>query len=169
MRRGVWAAWAAVVCLWLAGCAATGPKGSEISSLNPLPPGSGRIVFLRSDSIVGAAIQPDIRLDDKVVGQSRPGGFFYVDVAPGKHVAAASTETTSRLEVDVAPGQTQYVRSAIGVGLFVGRAVLTLETPATARAELPDLRYTGSAPVRVGGSWLAAEAPAAAASAIRGT
>jgi hypothetical protein len=161
MLRGAWVAALAAVLLWLTGCAATGPKGSEIaSSLGAVPQGYGRVVFFRSSSIVGAAVQPEIRLDGQVVGQSKPGGFFYVDASPGKHSASASTETTSALEIHVVSGQTHYVRSAIGMGLLVGRVVLTVEGQVTARAELPELSYTGVAPVRIGAAGAAA-APAA--------
>jgi len=48
MLRRAWLAAATVVMLCLAGCAATGPKGSEIASLSSLAPGLGRAVFFRS-------------------------------------------------------------------------------------------------------------------------
>lgn len=151
LRRSWMAALGAAVVLLLQGCAATGPKGSEMATtLSSVPPGYGRIVFFRSGSFVGGGVQPDIRVDGQVVGQSKPGGFFYADVAPGKHVASASTETTANLEIQVVAGQTHYVRSAIGMGLLVGRVVLTIEGQVTARGELPTLSYTGGSAVRIG-------------------
>ncbi len=142
---------AVLFVLWLQGCAATGPKGAEMASaLGSVPPGFGRIVFYRSDSIVGAAVQPEIRLDGQVVGQSKPGGFFYVDAAPGKHTASASTEAASSVDVQVVAGQTHYVRSAIGMGLLVGRVVLSVEGMFTARGELSNLSYTGATVPRIG-------------------
>lgn len=157
------AALAAMVLLWLLqGCAATGPKGSEIgAALANVPAGVGRIVFFRSSSMMGAALQPDIRLDGQVVGQSKPGGFFYVDAAPGRHLATAATEATSSLELNVVAGQTQYVRSAIGFGLMVGRVTLTTEGQLVAQGELPGLSYTGSVPVRVGAAVAGPVGPAA--------
>jgi starvation-inducible outer membrane lipoprotein len=60
----------------LAGCA-TGPKFAETSSSMPaVKAGDGRIFFYRSSSMMGAAIQPDVRLNGEVVGPSKPGGFF---------------------------------------------------------------------------------------------
>jgi hypothetical protein len=142
---------AVLVMLVVQGCAATGPKAFEMSgALNVIPPGYGRIVFFRANSVVGAAIQPDIRVDGQVVGQSRPGGFFYVDASPGRHVASSGTENTSSADVQVVAGQTHYVRSAIGMGLLVGRVTLTLEGRMTAQPELAELSYTGTAPVRLG-------------------
>jgi hypothetical protein len=75
----------AAIAAVLGGCAASGAKFQEMAGSMPsLKPGEGRIFFLRSSSIVGAAIQPEIRLNGQVVGQSKPGGFFYVDRAAGK-------------------------------------------------------------------------------------
>jgi hypothetical protein len=163
MRRGIWAAMVTLAWLWLSGCAATGPKASEMTtSLNTVPAGYGRIVFFRSGSMMGAAIQPDIRLDGQVVGQSKPGGFFYVDASPGRHVAAVSTEATSSVEVQVVSGQTHYVRSAMGFGLVVGRVLLSVEGMITAKGELSSLSYTGTNAPRIGSNsdGTAATAPA---------
>ena len=61
---------------FLAGCA-SGPTYSEVSSkILPIPAAEGRIYFFRSSSMLGAAVQPDVRLDGEVVGTSKPGGFF---------------------------------------------------------------------------------------------
>lgn len=151
MLRRLLTAAAVLLVLWLQGCAATGPKGAEmVSTLGSIPQGYGRIVFYRSSSIVGAAVQPEIRLDGQVVGQSKPGGFFYVDAAPGKHTASASTEVASNVDIQVVAGQTHYVRSAIGLGLLVGRVVLSVEGMITAKGELSSLSYTGTSVPRIG-------------------
>jgi hypothetical protein len=53
-----------VAVLLLQGCAATGPKSTEMTAaLNAVPGGYGRIVFYRVNSVMGAAVQPEIRLD----------------------------------------------------------------------------------------------------------
>ncbi len=131
--------------LLMAGCA-SGVKHAEMASSIPtLKQGEGRIYFLRSASMVGAAVQPDIRLNNQVVGESKPGGFFFVDRPAGKYVAAASTETEKTLSLALDSGETKYVRSSPSFGLMVGRVVLELETPEKAKAELPSLSYTGDA------------------------
>lgn len=127
----------------LAGCA-TGPKYTEVSrSIQPLKPQEGRIFFFRSDSMLGAALQPEIRLNGVVVGSSRPGGFFYVDRPAGNYVAAASTETEKTLSFTLAAGETRYVRSSPSLGLIVGRINLDLEDPAKAQTEIETLSFTG--------------------------
>lgn len=145
-RTRLWAfVWAGVAAGVLSGCAATGVSYVSVSSTLPtLKADSGRVFFYRSDSMLGAAIQPDIRLDHQVVGKSQPGGFFYVDTHPGRHLATSQTEVEARLEFDVGAGQTVYVASSIGFGLLAGRVQLNLQPEAMAKAELSALRYTGS-------------------------
>jgi len=93
---------------------------------------------------VGAAIQPDIRLNGQVIGASKPGGFFFVDRPAGNYVASASTETEKTVSFTLQPGETKYIRSSIGFGIVAGRAVLEPETPEKAKAELGSLSYTGT-------------------------
>jgi len=134
---------AAAVAL-VSGCA-TGIKHDQMASSIPsLKPGEGRIYFFRSSSMVGAAIQPDIRLSGQVIGASKPGGFFFVDRPAGNYVASASTETEKTVSFTLQPGETKYIRSSIGFGIVAGRAVLEPETPEKAKAELGSLSYTGT-------------------------
>lgn len=133
---------AAAVAL-VTGCA-TGMKHSDMAASMPsLKAGQGRIYFFRSSSFVGAALQPDIRLNGQVVGQSKPGGFFYLDRPAGNYVASASTETEKTVSFTLQPGETKYIRSSPGFGIVVGRVILQIETPEKANAELGSLSYTG--------------------------
>jgi hypothetical protein len=129
------------------GCA-SGPKYAEVASSFPaLAADEGRIFFFRSSSMLGAAIQPNIRLDNVVVGSSKPGGFFYVDRPAGNYVASAATETEKTLSFTLDVGETKYIRTSPSFGLLVGRIVLDLETPQTAQTEIEKLSFTGgSAP-----------------------
>lgn len=134
---------AAATALVLAGCASGVKHADMASSIPSIGAGQGRVYFFRSSSMVGAALTPDIRLNGTVVGESKPGGFFYVDRPAGNYVASASTETEKTLSFTLQAGETKYVRSSISMGLLVGRAVLDLETPEKARAELSSLAYIG--------------------------
>jgi hypothetical protein len=128
----------------LAGCA-TGIKHEQMAASMPsLKSGQGRIYFFRSSSMVGAAVQPEIRLNGQVVGTSKPGGFFFVDRPAGNYVASTSTETEKTVSFTLQPGETKYIRSSIGFGLLVGRVILEPETPEKAKAELDSLSYTGA-------------------------
>jgi hypothetical protein len=130
--------------LLVAGCA-SGPKYSELAAkMPPIASGEGRIYFYRESSMMGAAVQPDIRLNGAVVGTSKPGGYFYVDRPAGNYVAAASTETEKTASFRLDAGETKYLKSAPSFGLVVGRIVITIESPDKAKAELASLSNTGA-------------------------
>jgi hypothetical protein len=140
----VWAGWAMVL---LSGCATGGFSYGEMSgTIPPVQANACRVFFYRSASMIGAALQPDIRFDAQVVGRSQPGGFFYVDTLPGRHLVTSQTEVEARLEFDLAAGQTMYVASSIGLGILVGRVHLNMKPEPTALSELASLRYTGVSP-----------------------
>ncbi|WP_311767782.1 DUF2846 domain-containing protein [Burkholderia sp. Bp8963] len=129
----------------LAACA-TGPTYRDIAASIPtLDASHGRIYFLRSASVFGAAIQPEIRINRQVVGHSQPGGFFYVDEAPGTYTVTTSTEVEREITFDLAAGQTRYVRTAVGFGVLVGHVTPSLVWPDSAQAEIQTLSYTGGA------------------------
>ena len=48
----------------LAGCASGVKHADMAASMPTLKPGEGRVYFLRSASMFGAAIQPDLRLNN---------------------------------------------------------------------------------------------------------
>ena len=81
-----------------------------------LKAGQGRIYFLRSSSMFGAAVQPEIRLNGQVVGQSKPGGFFYVDRAAGTYSATTATETENAASFKLDSGEIKYLRTSPSMG-----------------------------------------------------
>ena len=143
-RRMLAIAALATAAALMAGCA-SGVKHKDMqASMAPLKSGEGRVYFFRSSSPFGAAIQPEIRLNNEVVGKSIPGGFFYVDRPAGNYVAAASTETEKTASFALAAGETKYLRSSPSFGVLVGRVVIELESPDKAAAEVADLSFTGA-------------------------
>jgi hypothetical protein len=137
---------AALLALLTAGCAATGTPASQmLDQLATVPANTGRIVFYREDTIVGAAIQPGIHLDGALVGESKPGGFFFSDVVPGTHRVSARTEVETAVSVTVGDGQTRYLRSAITIGVLAGHVQFTMVREDEARRQLPSMRFTGFA------------------------
>ena len=157
MKR--WTLWlAAALLALLTGCA-SGPRYADIArSIPPPAADQGRILFYRS-SILGAAVQPDVRLDGNVVGSFVPRGFFYVDRPLGRYAAQAKTEAEARLDIDVLPQRTSYVEMSIGIGFIVGHPKLALRSPTEALPEQSDLAYIGK-------QALAATPAAAATSAV---
>jgi len=132
------------VLLVLTGCAATGPLYKDVAaSIPPVPAGKGRIFFYRSDTIFGAAMTSDIRLNDKVVGRSERGSFFYVDTMPGNYAVATSTEVERRLTFTLATGKTRYVKTTVSMGALVGRINPELVNADVGKSDIQELHYTG--------------------------
>lgn len=128
----------------LAGCA-SGPSYKEMASSIPvLSSQNGRVYFFRSSSPLGAALQPDIKLNGEKVGESKPGGFFYVDKPAGRYTVSTATETEKTLSLALDAGETKYVRTSPSLGLLVGRVVPTLEDAGAAQKEIEGLSYAPS-------------------------
>jgi hypothetical protein len=131
--------------LLAAGCA-SGPQYKDMASSIPtLASDHGRVYFFREASFGGAAIQPEIKLNDQVVGHSIPGGFFYVDEMPGQYTVATSTEVKRTVTFTLHAGETKYVRTTITMGLLVGHISPSLDDPETAPQVIESLKYTGGA------------------------
>jgi hypothetical protein len=171
MTRTCKALAAAGSLLLLTACA-SGPTYRDVArSIPALDANLGRLYFLRSASVLGAAVQPEIRLNDQVVGRSTPGGFFYVDEPPGTYTVTTATEVERKITFDLMAGQTRYVRTEVGFGVLVGHVTPSLVWPESAEAEIQDLHYTGDpvpATARAGhapGATAAVRLPVASASA----
>lgn len=135
---------AVVLVAALTGCAASGPKFAEQQAVTPkLSTEQGRVYFYRASSMAGAALRPEIKLDGTTVGQSAPGGYFYVDAAAGSHEAQTSTEVSNKLTFVLDKGETKYVRTSVSMGLLVGHVKPELVGADVAQKEIAELSYTG--------------------------
>jgi len=123
LRRNALAVLAGMVLL-LAGCAhepeshepeSRGPEsqGSEYEdesmTFPKLEPGFGRVFFFRSVSNAGP--DGDIWISGKVVGASRPGSFFYVDLRAGLYEAMAMQSYVAVFPFSVRAGENTYIRT----------------------------------------------------------
>lgn len=130
----------AIALVILAGCA-SGPKFDTVTAtLPPIPAGKARIFFYRSTSL-GAAIQPEVRLNGTVVGKAEPHGVFYVDRDPGNIEVITGSEVDRKLTFTVAPGDTRYVKLGVGLGVLVYRIIPELISEPEARKEMASLAF----------------------------
>ncbi|WP_280153267.1 DUF2846 domain-containing protein [Piscinibacter sp. XHJ-5] len=133
-----------LVVAFLTACA-SGPKHAEVASSIPgLKPDQGRVYVYRSSSMMGAAIQPNVLVNGKVAGESKPGGFFFVDLPAGPIEVATSTEVEKKLSFTLSAGQIRYVRTSIGFGLMVGRVYPELVDNAEGAKQLAETSYIGA-------------------------
>jgi hypothetical protein len=129
-----------MVVLFSVGCA-SGPSYDKVaSSFQPVASNQGRI-FCYRNSAVGAAVQPDIRLNGTVIGKAVPKGFFYVDRPAGTYEISASTEATRNLSINLEPGDEKYVRLEVKLGVFVGHIKPVLVDASKGQAEIKKTKY----------------------------
>jgi hypothetical protein len=132
-----------VIGLLMMSCATSGPKYSEMADSTPPLSGENGRVYIYRTSAFGAAIQPAVELDGKVVGKAVPMGFFHVDCVPGIHRIATSTEVERELTFHIDEGQTRYVRLNVSMGFFVGHVYPDLIEQEKAVSEIGDCHYIG--------------------------
>lgn len=146
LRRWIGGVLLAVLAAGLFGCSASGPRFSEMAGSMPsLGENEGRIYFYRN-SIIGMAVQPDVSVNGKVVGTSRPNSFFYIDRPAGTYRASARTEAEGTIDVVLRPKQTAYVSMSISMGVFVGHPNFERVSEAEGRKELQSLAYDDAFP-----------------------
>ena len=131
--------------LMLAGCATSGPLGSELLSAR-VKPGTARLVIYRT-SAFGLLIQPDYLVDGRKAGTSQPGGFVMCDLAPGKHavsvanipIALPLTNDPDSIKITLRAGTTTYLRGDPQPGLVTGAITLTQDAEAQGRSDTASL------------------------------
>ncbi|MET3443391.1 hypothetical protein ABIC94_004184 [Variovorax paradoxus] len=162
MRRWIGGFLLAALAACLFGCSATGPRYSEMAqSLPSLGENEGRIYFYRN-SILGAAVQPEVSLNGQVVGKSQPGSFFFVDRPAGSYRATARTEAEGSIDIALRPRQTAYIEMSISMGFLVGHPAFERVAEPEGRKALPSLAYGGKMPLPAKAANAPPTAPAAA-------
>ena len=136
---------AVAAMLSLSGCATFGPKYSTMKNkIAELPKEKGRIVFYRPDAIFGHGFQPDILLNGKLIGISRSGTIFYVDVDSGMYrvtVPAVLYSGETTIDIGVPKNKTVYVKSYLSGSAFAGKTKVEVISSEQAITEINDLEF----------------------------
>ena len=101
-----------------------------------------RIYFYRT-AVLGAAVQPSVKLNGEKIGTAKPKGFFYVDRDPGNYEVETTTEVKRRLSLTLDKGVARYVRLNIAMGFFAGHVYPELVEDATGEKEIAKCSQTG--------------------------
>ncbi|MGD0277119.1 MAG: DUF2846 domain-containing protein [Syntrophales bacterium] len=135
----------AVLIASIVGCETFGPKYASMKNgIIPLSKEKGRIVFYRPRGIYDYGRQPDIILNDKKVGISRPGTIFFVDVDPGNYkvrVPAMLNTGETSIDILILPNETIYVKTSIGAKAIKGRTDVEVVKPERAITEINKLEF----------------------------
>jgi hypothetical protein len=93
----------------------------------PPPEGKGQIVFFRRGGI-GPLISCAVSENAARVSRLPPGKYFVHVAEPGQHAYTVSSEAKDTLNLEVEPGQTQYAKCNIRMGILAGRPNLAPST-----------------------------------------
>ena len=124
------------------GCA-SGVKYADYENLIPALDTQQSRLYIYRVSAFGAAIQPEVRIDNFAVCKAVPEGFIFKDVRPGSHKVQCSTEVSRALSLTLKPGQTKYVRLDVSFGFIVGHISPKLIEEEVALKELKKCKYIG--------------------------
>ncbi|MBX9795739.1 hypothetical protein [Sphingomonas sp.] len=114
---------------------APAPIKTKSGEVGAAPADKGQIVFFRPGSIFGAALGCTVREGEgdakKQVARLGSGKYFVVTATPGKHQYYTEGEAKDRLNLEIEPGETYFVKCNIGMGVVAGRANLSPSDRAT--------------------------------------
>ncbi|WP_179283895.1 DUF2846 domain-containing protein [Bordetella genomosp. 10] len=124
----------------LAGCARPSYDRVE-ETYAGLPPGQGRIYFYQpSNPGEQATGNPYVLLNGRKTGRTSPGDFFFVNRPAGRHTVAIDYSNAPPLPLQLAAGETRYVRINKGAG----RLTYNEEPKEKAEAEMASMSYHGA-------------------------
>lgn len=102
------------------------PLVTKSGTIGTPPAGKAQIVFWRPGTLIGAALGCTVREGEGAaeVEVARLGsGKYWVHVAePGAHQYYTTGEATDRLNIELEPDETYFVKCSIGMGIMSGRA-----------------------------------------------
>ena len=74
------------------------------------------LVYIFRPASMGGAIKTWSFADQQLIGVSKPRGYYFDYVSPGKRIVWAKAENTSPLEVELEAGKTYYFKTALRMG-----------------------------------------------------
>jgi len=108
---------------------------------SPSSDNAGLYIY-RTASVLGGALKKDVWVDDKCVGETARGTFFYEEVLGNmEHKVSTESEfSPNDLMIQTQAGQNYFIKQYIKPGVFVGGAGLKLVTEAEGKQDISDLK-----------------------------
>ena len=130
----------------LLGACASHLSYSEMQALMPpQAPDKGRIYVYRENAWLGNLVTPDVVLNDKTIGVSNPGAYFFVDRAPGTYQVFCGKGERNSASVAVAAGQQVYVRTSLAPAVVKSEMITEVVPNQAAIPAIDSLNYVASA------------------------
>lgn len=138
----------ALMSLSLVGCAsvkmADSAQDAQAKQFTAKPDVAG--IYIYRNENMGAAMKMDIELDDKPLGQSAAGTYFYTEVKPGTHKITSKTENTDDLSIDAVAGKLYYVWQEVKMGILTARSRLHFVDETTGQAGVNECKLAAPLP-----------------------
>lgn len=117
----------------ISGCSASGPTFRPIA---PIPDGKGVVYIYRTPSFVGGGVYGTVSANKKPMTKIKNGGYFPDVTDPGTVHFEVSTEATNEADVMVDNGKEKYLKTTVGMGMFVGHLKFSEVSPEIGRKEI---------------------------------
>jgi hypothetical protein len=118
----------------------TAGRGPSAEPSSAMAVDSGRVVFFREKSRLGAAVRFKVRENGKPLGKLSNGTFFVVNLSPGVHHFVVHSDAEDVLTLEVESGDIYYLRGSVQPGLYLGRPNLAPSTSQVFEGMKPLLR-----------------------------
>jgi len=151
---------AAVVALALASGCATVPLADnklDVEAKYFQPTDQKANVYIFRDQRLGGGLRLAVSVNDKVLGQTAPKTYFFLQLNPGRYVFKAMAENVAQLPLVVEAGQNYFIRQQIDWGTVIADNTLVLVDDAEGKAAV---REAGLIQTSVSGSQLSPEGAA---------
>lgn len=133
---------AAFAGVLLSACAGTDELGLKPVPAAGLPApqgGQGRIVFYRPRGSLFPAVDPQVIVNGRLVGESLDGAVFYREAWPGDYEVFLTSDHDNPLSFTLRPGESLYVRTSVAFGLTGPRLAPKLVDETRGRREITGL------------------------------
>lgn len=128
-----------------AGCASVPTADTNITNtvkqFNAPNQSTAGLYIYRKSAFMGRAIKKDIWVDDKCIGETAPGVFFYEQVTGNtEHKISTESEfSPNDLILKTDAGKNYFVEQYIKPGLIVGGAGLRVQDESQGKADISNL------------------------------
>jgi hypothetical protein len=89
-------------------------------------PGEGALLYVLRPTSAAFAIKSWFFRDQEVLGVNKGSSYFFVTLAPGKHVLWSKSENVDALELEAQSGKTYYVQQHVRIGGLKARTNIEL-------------------------------------------
>ena len=151
-RLGAFLAFLVLVAAQAPSASAARPGPAVSGVIGAPPPGKALVVFYRPSKFLGDAVDFDVREGGTVLGKLRSGRYFVSAVEPGPHAYTVPSEANGVVNLQVAAGETHFVRAAIRLGFDQGHPRLSPSDEAAFAKALKRLRLAEQDDRKGGGS-----------------